>query len=86
LTASVGVLLVASAGRLGVAYWLVGFTIMNFLIAAIIDSLVSEPESPATRILDTRPFVLIGSLSYGLYLFQQPLIFHKKYRFFPFSR
>ena len=53
---------------------LVGQTITNVAIALTIDWCVRRPESAPVRFLELRPFVWIGTLSYSLYLWQQPLL------------
>jgi peptidoglycan/LPS O-acetylase OafA/YrhL len=51
---------------------LIGVPLENILIALLIDWLVRFPNSLAGRILETRSFVHAGTLSYSLYLWQQP--------------
>jgi len=46
--------------------------LINVLIAALIERIVRYPMGPITRILSSRPFTVIGTLSYSLYLWQQP--------------
>lgn len=53
--------------------WLVGETIMNFGIALIIDRVVNR-EGAVQRFLNLRPLVFVGTLSYSLYLWQQPFL------------
>jgi peptidoglycan/LPS O-acetylase OafA/YrhL len=43
----------------------------NLAIAAIIIRCVACPERRVTRVLELRPFVWLGTLSYSLYLWQQ---------------
>jgi peptidoglycan/LPS O-acetylase OafA/YrhL len=43
----------------------------NFAIAAIIVRCVSQPDSAVSRVLERRPLVWLGTLSYSLYLWQQ---------------
>ncbi len=52
--------------------FVIGAPLENILIAFLIDWLVRFPNSLAGRLLETRPFVHIGILSYSLYLWQQP--------------
>jgi peptidoglycan/LPS O-acetylase OafA/YrhL len=50
---------------------LFGDTIVNVAIALIIDRCVRRPEGLAGRVLNTRPLIFVGALSYSLYLWQQ---------------
>jgi peptidoglycan/LPS O-acetylase OafA/YrhL len=72
------VLIISAMSKSGILYWLVGITVLNLAIAVGIDAVVSHPESAVGRLLNSRPFIIIGSWSYGLYLWQQPLTFHRK--------
>jgi len=54
--------------------WLVGETVMNVGIALVIARTIHRPDEPIGRLLNTRPFVWIGTLSYSLYLWQQVFI------------
>jgi peptidoglycan/LPS O-acetylase OafA/YrhL len=51
--------------------WLLGQTIKNVGIAAIIARTIRHPEDAVGRVLNTRPVVWVGTLSYSLYLWQQ---------------
>lgn len=51
--------------------WLVGQTVMNVGIAVIIEKTIRAPGDLLGRILNVRPLVFIGTLSYSLYLWQQ---------------
>jgi peptidoglycan/LPS O-acetylase OafA/YrhL len=51
--------------------WLVGQTVMNVGIAVIIDRTIRMPGDQLGRLLNVRPLVYIGTLSYSLYLWQQ---------------
>jgi peptidoglycan/LPS O-acetylase OafA/YrhL len=42
------------------------------LIALVVDWCVRNADSPVGRVLNARPMVLAGTLSYSLYLYQQP--------------
>jgi len=53
---------------------LVGETVMNISLAMVIDRFVRFPETPVGRLLNTRVFVAVGSVSYSLYLWQQPFL------------
>ncbi|MGO8994521.1 MAG: acyltransferase family protein [Polyangiaceae bacterium] len=48
-----------------------GETCLNLSIALIIHYGIRHPESPAGRVLNLRPLVYVGTLSYSLYLWQQ---------------
>ncbi len=49
-------------------------TLKAAVIAGIVHYVVMHPESPAGRLLNARPMVAIGTLSYSLYLWQQPFL------------
>ena len=51
--------------------FLVGETILNFLIALVVHAAILAAQSPAGRILNSRPLVYLGTLSYSIYLWQQ---------------
>jgi peptidoglycan/LPS O-acetylase OafA/YrhL len=51
--------------------WLIGETVMNVGIAVIIEKAIRVPDDLLGRILNARPLVFIGTLSYSLYLWQQ---------------
>jgi peptidoglycan/LPS O-acetylase OafA/YrhL len=51
--------------------WLVGQTVMNVGIAVIIARALHAPDVGLGRVLNARPLVAIGVLSYSLYLWQQ---------------
>jgi len=52
----------------------IGETLMNLLLAAIIHRVVMFPRSAIGRILNARAAVGLGTLSYSLYLWQQPFL------------
>jgi len=51
--------------------WLVGETVMNVGIAVIIERTLRIPDDRLGRVLNARPLVFVGTLSYSLYLWQQ---------------
>jgi peptidoglycan/LPS O-acetylase OafA/YrhL len=51
--------------------WLVGETVMNVGIAVIIEKTIRMPHDLLGRVLNARPLVVIGTMSYSLYLWQQ---------------
>ena len=51
-----------------------GRTIESSAIALCILAVVSSPRSVVGRLLETRPMVVVGVLSYSLYLWQQPFL------------
>jgi len=53
---------------------LIGETLMNVGIALAVDRCVRRPTGRFGRLLNARPVVWIGTLSYSLYLWQQPFI------------
>jgi peptidoglycan/LPS O-acetylase OafA/YrhL len=70
--------LVALAANLTGVYPLFSFVvaepIMNFGIAMTLDYCMRHATSPVGRLLDLRPIVFVGVLSYSLYLWQQPFL------------
>jgi peptidoglycan/LPS O-acetylase OafA/YrhL len=64
---------VVAANRLPLRFALsVGETIMNLGIALIVERAVRFPDGLTGRFLNARPVAYVGSLSYSLYLWQQP--------------
>jgi peptidoglycan/LPS O-acetylase OafA/YrhL len=49
-------------------------TVTNVLIAMTIDRVIRVPDRLVGRMLNSRPFVGVGVLSYSLYLWQQPFL------------
>jgi len=58
--------------------FLVGETLTNLAIALCIDRWVRWPDDRVGRLLNTRPMIFVGGLSYSLYLWQQ--VFVEKHR------
>jgi peptidoglycan/LPS O-acetylase OafA/YrhL len=50
-----------------------GFTVVALAFAALILHLVISPEGRLARLLSFRPFVRVGAISYGLYLWHVPV-------------
>lgn len=59
------------------AGWVVGEAVLNLTIAVLIDGCVSWPSRGPARLLNTKPLVAMGLLSYSLYLWQQPFLHHQ---------
>jgi peptidoglycan/LPS O-acetylase OafA/YrhL len=55
-------------------HFLVGETVLNVCVALIIDRVVRFPATMSARVLNTRPLVWLGTISYSLYLWQQPFM------------
>ncbi|HXJ22446.1 MAG TPA: acyltransferase [Polyangia bacterium] len=53
---------------------LVGQTISNLGVALLVERAVRFPEDVSGRLLNWRPVVFVGMLSYSLYLWQQPFL------------
>lgn len=51
-----------------------GIPLMNLGIATSIESCIRRSDSRIGRILDSRPLVFVGVLSYSLYLWQEPFL------------
>jgi len=54
----------------------VNITIMNLGLALIVDRVVRFPDGPIGWVLNTRALIWIGTLSYSLYLWQEPFLDH----------
>jgi peptidoglycan/LPS O-acetylase OafA/YrhL len=52
----------------------VGVSLMNVLIALIVDWALRHPRGAVGRALNSRPVAFVGTLSYSLYLWQQPFL------------
>ncbi len=50
-----------------------GFLLVALFAAAVIASVMSWPSSPLAVLLSARPLVLLGRISYGIYLYHWPL-------------
>ncbi|MBK9035848.1 MAG: acyltransferase [Myxococcales bacterium] len=59
----------------------VGTTIENLAIAVFIDRAVRMHDDPFGRVLNWRPLVWVGTLSYSLYLWQEPFLDHNQRSF-----
>jgi peptidoglycan/LPS O-acetylase OafA/YrhL len=55
-------------------YSFFGFTIMNVGIALCVDWCVTHDEGRVGALLNSRPLVFLGVMSYSLYLWQQPFL------------
>jgi peptidoglycan/LPS O-acetylase OafA/YrhL len=60
------------------SYQVVGLTLLHFSIALTIDHVMRRPY----RLLNTRPIIWVGVLSYSLYLCQQPFLNRNSDAFF----
>ena len=75
LAPAVGLLLALSSTALSRGlYYVVGQSIANISIALCIDRYVRFPTTLGGRTLNSRPFVVVGILSYSLYLWQEPFL------------
>ena len=69
-----GVLLSSSDPRLVFVSYLLGQTVLNLSIALIIDRCVRYQSDLIGGLLNSRPLVFVGMLSYSLYLWQEPFL------------
>ncbi len=53
-----------------------GTTIVNVGLALVVDRSVRIPDDPVGQLLNWSPLVWIGTLSYSLYLWQEPFLNH----------
>ncbi len=54
--------------------WIIGESLLNFSVAVIVYRYVRFPAGRLGRLLNSRPFTLVGMMSYSLYLWQQPFL------------
>lgn len=52
----------------------VGQTLTNVALAIVVESCVRNPETLTGRALELRPLAYVGTLSYSIYLWQQPFM------------
>jgi peptidoglycan/LPS O-acetylase OafA/YrhL len=52
-----------------------GITLLNLSIALTIDHVMREPGTLVGRVLNSRPFITVGVLSYSIYLWQQLFLY-----------
>lgn len=57
--------------------YVAGQSLANLGILLLLLHVVTRPRDPAGRILNTRPLVAIGVLSYSLYLWQEPFLYFR---------
>jgi peptidoglycan/LPS O-acetylase OafA/YrhL len=60
--------------RISIVSMAAGMTVMNVGIAVFIDRCVRFNSDAVGRLLNARPMVFVGVLSYSLYLWQQPFL------------
>jgi peptidoglycan/LPS O-acetylase OafA/YrhL len=58
----------------GYYYATIGPLIESSAICACLTWLITNPTTPAGRLLNSRPFIYIGQLSYSLYIWNQPFL------------
>jgi peptidoglycan/LPS O-acetylase OafA/YrhL len=57
-------------------FFAAGETLLDLCIALVVDRCIRCPDGLVGRALESRPFVFVGTLSYSLYLWQQPFLNH----------
>jgi peptidoglycan/LPS O-acetylase OafA/YrhL len=62
-----------------------GVTVLNLSVAMTLDRVMRRPEDLTGRLLNFRPVVVVGLLSYSLYLWQQLWLSPEHPVLFPFS-
>jgi peptidoglycan/LPS O-acetylase OafA/YrhL len=60
--------------------YVVDVTVMNVGLAVLVDRFVRYPGGPIGVALNWRPLMFVGTLSYSLYLWQQPFLNHHVHR------
>jgi peptidoglycan/LPS O-acetylase OafA/YrhL len=55
-------------------------SVMNVCLAILVDRFVRYPAGPAGKVLNWRPVMFVGTLSYSLYLWQEPFLNHRVHR------
>lgn len=61
--------------------FLVADTVMNVGIAVVIDRFTTNADGPVGRFLNWRPVATLGTMSYSIYLWQQPFMNHTSQAF-----
>jgi peptidoglycan/LPS O-acetylase OafA/YrhL len=57
--------------------YVVDISAINLAIAIFVDRFVRYPSGPVGVVLNWRPIMFVGTLSYSLYLWQQPFLNHR---------
>ena len=70
------VIAVAQLPRFPAVEYTVAATVENLAIAVLVDRAVRCPDDLFGRALNARPLVWLGTLSYSLYLWQEPFLNH----------
>jgi peptidoglycan/LPS O-acetylase OafA/YrhL len=55
-------------------YFAIGFTVVNVCVVLCVDWAVTFWDGKIGRVLNARPLVFVGMMSYSLYLWQQPFL------------
>ena len=58
--------------------YIAGQTLANFGIVLLLLHVISHPQGLAGRVLNTRPLIALGVLSYSLYLWQEPFLYFRE--------
>jgi len=56
--------------------YVIDLSVMNVGLAILVDRFVRYPGGPVGKVLNWRPIMFVGTLSYSLYLWQQPFLNH----------
>jgi peptidoglycan/LPS O-acetylase OafA/YrhL len=70
-----GIVLLNTTSRVALDY-ITDITAMNLGIAIVVDRFTRITRGPAFEVLNTRALVWVGTLSYSLYLWQEPFLNH----------
>jgi peptidoglycan/LPS O-acetylase OafA/YrhL len=60
-------------------YFLGLFTLVAVMVAALVARMLVAPSRWERRVLELRPLVFTGKISYGLYLYHYPVLFYLKW-------
>lgn len=60
--------------RTSLAFMLVGFPVVQLLVAVVIWDVVARPGGFVAGLLASRPLLWVGSISYGIYLWHYPIL------------
>jgi len=77
----IGIALLNTTSRVALDY-ITDITLMNLGIAILIDRFTRVTRGPAFELLNTRALVWVGTLSYSLYLWQEPFLNHNAHTTF----